>query len=66
MGSSSGRILVMGATNRPFDLDEAALRRMTKRIYIPLPDLQAREGLIKKMISKVAHNLSLADILTLA
>lgn len=54
----------MGATNRPFDLDEAALRRMTKRVYIPLPDLPAREALIKKAISSVEHNLGLADMLT--
>ena len=58
VGSSRGRILVMGATNRPFDLDEAALRRMTKRIYIGLPDLAAREAQIKKMISTVKHNIS--------
>ena len=47
VGSSNGRILVMGATNRPFDLDEAALRRLTKRVYIGLPETEAREAIIK-------------------
>nr|TKW28198.1 hypothetical protein SEVIR_3G322800v2 [Setaria viridis] len=35
--SGNEQILLIGATNRPQELDEAARRRLTKRLYIPLP-----------------------------
>jgi len=50
--SSEDKIFVMGATNRPQDIDEAARRRFVKRIYIPLPNAEARESLIRNLLKK--------------
>lgn len=36
----SEKPLLIGATNRPADIDSAILRRLSKRIFVPLPDLE--------------------------
>ena len=43
----SKMVIVLGATNFPWDIDEALRRRLEKRIYIPLPDFNARLSLLK-------------------
>ncbi len=45
-GSSSKKLLtIMAATNRPWDLDTAFLRRFERKIYAPLPDIESREAI---------------------
>jgi SpoVK/Ycf46/Vps4 family AAA+-type ATPase len=59
--SAEDRITVMGATNRPQDLDEAARRRFSKRIYVPLPGIAARRRLIMQLLRNEDHQLTEND-----
>ncbi|XP_048413276.1 fidgetin-like protein 1 isoform X2 [Stegostoma tigrinum] len=56
--SADDRILVVGATNRPQEIDEAARRRLVKRLYIPLPEISARRQIVKKLMSHENCSLS--------
>ena len=64
--SDDSGILVLGATNLPWSLDSAIRRRFQKRIYIPLPDFDARLYLIKHKMRKEQHNLTEADFVEVA
>ncbi|XP_057804567.1 uncharacterized protein LOC131019956 isoform X2 [Salvia miltiorrhiza] len=48
----SQRILVLGATNRPFDLDDAVIRRLPRRIYVDLPDADNRHKILKIILAR--------------
>lgn len=56
-------LLIMGATNRPWDIDEAFLRpgRFDKQVYIDLPDDEARRAIIEYHLS----GIPVEDILNL-
>eukprot|EP01095_Lingulamoeba_sp_RSL-Kostka_P003393 TRINITY_DN14381_c0_g1_i1.p1 TRINITY_DN14381_c0_g1~~TRINITY_DN14381_c0_g1_i1.p1 ORF type:complete len:501 (+),score=180.44 TRINITY_DN14381_c0_g1_i1:55-1557(+) len=59
VNSESGEkmVMVLGATNYPWLLDEAFRRRLEKRIYIKLPDKESREELFRLNLK----NLKLSD-----
>ncbi|XP_058227754.1 cell division control protein 48 homolog C-like isoform X3 [Rhododendron vialii] len=46
------RVLVLAATNRPFDLDEAVIRRMPRRFMVNLPDAPNRTKILQVILEK--------------
>ena len=60
--SEACRVVVVGATNRPEELDEAVRRRFAKRLYIPLPDESSRRGLIWHLLKDTKHCVTETDL----
>eukprot|EP00697_Spironema_sp_BW2_P015704 gnl/Spiro4/6657_TR3436_c0_g1_i1.p1 gnl/Spiro4/6657_TR3436_c0_g1~~gnl/Spiro4/6657_TR3436_c0_g1_i1.p1 ORF type:complete len:399 (-),score=128.76 gnl/Spiro4/6657_TR3436_c0_g1_i1:227-1372(-) len=59
---AAARILVMAATNRPQELDDAAIRRLTKRVYVPLPGPEAKSQMIAKHLEGQRASLTARDL----
>eukprot|EP00884_Botryococcus_braunii_P018340 jgi/Botrbrau1/518/Bobra.110_2s0147.1 len=66
VNSTDKRVLVLGATNLPYALDQAVRRRFDKRIYIPLPEEPARSHMFKVHLGDTPNNLTQADFDSLA
>jgi len=58
VGKNSSDVLVLGATNVPWELDAAIRRRFEKRIYIPLPDKESRAYMLRLHIGDTPNDLT--------
>ena len=46
-------VMVLGATNHPWDLDDALRRRFEKRVYIPLPNSVGRREMFRINLKEI-------------
>eukprot|EP00521_Asterionellopsis_glacialis_P011804 CAMPEP_0195292576 /NCGR_PEP_ID=MMETSP0707-20130614/10181_1 /TAXON_ID=33640 /ORGANISM="Asterionellopsis glacialis, Strain CCMP134" /LENGTH=449 /DNA_ID=CAMNT_0040353075 /DNA_START=168 /DNA_END=1517 /DNA_ORIENTATION=+ len=61
VGKNEGGVLVLGATNVPWELDAAIRRRFEKRVYIPLPEREARAYMVKLHLGDTPNELTEND-----
>jgi len=66
VGKSGSQLLVLGATNTPWDLDAAIRRRFEKRVYISLPDVSGRTKILKLNLGNTPNNIDQDDLAAVA
>lgn len=62
---STGRVLVLGATNRPNDIDSAFLRRMPKKFSVSLPNPDQRFKILQKLVSGITIDFNLNELVAI-
>jgi hypothetical protein len=58
VGKGNEGVLILGATNTPWELDPAIRRRFEKRIYLPLPEEAARKAMFRQNLGSTPHSLT--------
>lgn len=66
VSANNDGVLVLAATNLPWQLDPAMRRRFEKRIYIPLPEKAARARMFPIHLADTPHKLTAQDYNKLA
>lgn len=66
VGKDSKGVLILGATNIPWQLDAAIRRRFQRRVHISLPDLAARTTMFKLAVGDTNTALKPEDFRELA
>ena len=60
--TDSRTVVLIGATNTPQELDQAALRRFQTRIEVEMPTEKDREQFLSKSVGSIPNTLSIKDI----
>lgn len=57
------KVILMAATNKPWDLDDAMISRFQRKIYVPLPDLGARKQIFEiHLKGAVLHDITISSL----
>jgi len=64
LSADSSRVIILGATNRPNDIDPAILRRLPRQFLFEMPDLRSRVAILKLILKdeSVSHDLNLNEM----